>query len=71
MAKASQLKLPRIRLGGRPWRLPAGSQYPDELLVWPDEPGHYAWAPAKDMTLEDYKAALFLAGKGFVKAWTT
>jgi hypothetical protein len=55
---------------GRPWRLPAGSRYPDELLVWPDEPGHYSWAPAKDMTLEDYKAALLLAGKGFLKAWT-
>lgn len=52
---------------GRPWRLPAGSSYPDELLVWPDEPGHYAWVPARDMRLEDYKAALALAGKGFVK----
>jgi hypothetical protein len=52
---------------GKPWRLPAGSPYPDELLVWLDEPGHYAWAPAKDMTLQDFKAALLLASKGFVK----
>ena len=52
---------------GKPWRLPTGSHYPDELVVWLDEPGHYAWAPAKDMTLQDYKAALLLASKSFVK----
>ena len=53
---------------GTPWRLPEKSPYPDVLVVWSDEPNHYLWAPAKDMMLEDYKAALALAGKGFSKA---
>jgi hypothetical protein len=52
---------------GRLWRLPSGSQYPDTLVVWEDEPNHYAWAPVKDMTFEAYKAALLLASKGFQK----
>ena len=31
---------------GTPWRLQAHSPYPDTLVVWEDEPHHYAWAPA-------------------------
>jgi len=52
---------------GTPWRLPKGSPYPDTLFVWSDEPGHYLWAPAADMPLENFKADLHTASKGFVK----
>src|SRR4051794_27951046 len=38
---------------GKPWRLPAGSPYPDSVLAWNDDPGHWSWAPVTDMPLED------------------
>jgi hypothetical protein len=43
----------------KPWRLSAGSTYPNSLRVWPDGvSGHWAWAPAHTMLLSDYIAAL-------------
>ena len=52
---------------GVPWRLAAGSQYPNSLKVWNDDPGHWVWEPTADMKLSDYVAALEVAGQGFVK----
>ena len=43
---------------GKPWRLPAGSPYPDELLLWNDMPGHWVWAALQDITLSRYLGAL-------------
>jgi hypothetical protein len=46
-------------LGGRWWRLPAGSNYDDRLLfVVNDDVGHWAWQSSFDMPLADYRAAL-------------
>ncbi len=52
---------------GPAWRLPAGYRYPDELEVWEDDPGHWTWAPARDMPLTEYKAALQRANANFVR----
>jgi hypothetical protein len=51
----------------KPWRLPAGSSYPDTLRLWNDDnpPGHWTWAPAYDMPLDDFKAALALVTQLF------
>ena len=48
----------------RPWRLPAGSLYPDTLRLWNDNnpPGHWTFAPAYDMPLADFKAGLAKVG---------
>ena len=43
---------------GRPWRLPYGAQYPDELRLSTDAPGHWLWEPSRDMPLAEYVAAL-------------
>ncbi len=43
---------------GKPWRLAAGSPYPDDLLLWNDMPGHWVWAALQDITLSDYISAL-------------
>jgi hypothetical protein len=43
---------------GKAWRLPTGSVYPDNLRLWSDVPGHWMWAPAYNMLLSDYVAAL-------------
>ena len=59
---------PKATWRGQPWRLPRGSQYSDDLVVSEDDPGHWTWAPARDMPLADYKAALGLANAHFVKA---
>lgn len=51
----------------KPWRLPAGSSYPDTLRLWNDDnpPGHWTWAPAYDMPLDDFKAALAIVTQLF------
>jgi hypothetical protein len=58
---------PKTTWRGPAWRLPRGSWYSDNLVVWNDIPGHWTWAPARDMPLDDYKAALRLANTNFVK----
>src|SRR5258708_625173 len=40
---------------GKPWRLPAGTTYPDVLLLWPDDPGHWLWTAAVDMPFVNYQ----------------
>lgn len=54
----------------RSWQLPAGTQYPDSLRLWNDDnpPGHWTWAPAYDMPLSDFKAALAVVNQRFVPA---
>jgi hypothetical protein len=44
----------------KPWRLLAGASFPDTLRLWNDDnpPGHWTWAPAYDMPLIDFRAAL-------------
>jgi len=50
------------------WRLPAGSRYDDGLLVvWNDHGDHWSWEPARDMTLDDYRAALLEINAQFVR----
>jgi hypothetical protein len=36
---------------GKPWRLPAGSAYSDQLVVWCDSPGHWVWEPTNMVTI--------------------
>ena len=52
---------------GKPWRLPAGSPYPNSLKVWNDDPGHWVWEPSANMKLSDYVAALEAASQGFAQ----
>src|SRR6266566_2022563 len=40
------------------WLLPAGFDYPDELLVVNDHGNHYNWEPNVDLTLADFIALL-------------
>ncbi len=51
----------------KPWRLPAGTAYPDILRLWNDDnpPGHWTWAPAYDMPLTDFKIALAMVTSFF------
>jgi hypothetical protein len=44
--------------GNNWWLLPAGFDYPDELLVVNDHGNHYNWEPRVDLTLADYIALL-------------
>lgn len=48
----------RLRRAGRWWRIPAGTNYPDALVVYNDHGNHWVWEPAHDMPLFDYVAAL-------------
>jgi hypothetical protein len=54
----------------KPWRLPANTVYPDCLRPWNDDvpPGHWSWAPAYDMPLADFIAALDVVNKQFLTA---
>ena len=40
------------------WLLPAGFDYPHELLVVNDHGNHYNWEPNVDLTLADFIALL-------------
>jgi hypothetical protein len=44
----------------KPWRLPAGTPFPDTLRLWNDDnpKGHWTFAAAYDMSLADFKAEL-------------
>jgi hypothetical protein len=54
----------------KPWRLIAGEDYPDGLYLWNDDnpPGHWTWAPAQDMPLDDYITALAVVNAKFKPA---
>lgn len=49
------------------WRLPAGFDYPDELLVVNDHGNHYNWEPNVTMTLADFIALLGSTESAFQK----
>ncbi len=49
------------------WLLPAGFDYPDELLVVNDHGNHYNWEPNVDLTLADFIALLRTAEPAFRK----
>lgn len=53
---------------GKPWKLPVGSPYSDQLVVWCDSPGHWVWEPAQTMRLSDYQALLIAAEANFVRS---
>ena len=36
------------------WELPAGSEYPDDILVVNDHGHHFSWEPRIDMPLTDF-----------------
>jgi hypothetical protein len=48
-------------------RLPAGTDYPDELGLTLDGPGHWLWEPSRDMPLVDYVNALETVNGHFQK----
>lgn len=57
----STLEAPDPGLNGIWWRLPAGTPYPDNvLIVVNDIPavGHWSWEPAYDMLLDDFLTVL-------------
>lgn len=58
---------PNAAWRGPTWRLPLGSQYPDELLPTNDAPGHWSWEPSRDMLLVEYVTALEAVNALFVK----
>jgi len=49
------------------WLLPAGFDYPDELLVVNDHGNHYNWEPNVDLTLTDFIALLGTTESAFRK----
>ena len=52
--------------GGRWWRLPAGFDYGELLIVWNDADAHWSWEPRTDMTLSHFRALLSLANQAFL-----
>jgi hypothetical protein len=49
------------------WLVPAGFDYPDELLVVNDHGNHYNWDPHVDLTLADFIALLASVEPAFSK----
>ena len=64
---ASTVDAPDPTWTGKVWRLAKGSPFSNTLIVWNDDPGHWAWAPAVDMPLADYVGYLTAASVLFVK----
>ena len=57
----STLEAPDAALNGVWWKLPAGTDYPDQaLLIINDLPsiGHWSWEPAFDMPLTRFQELL-------------
>ena len=52
---------------GRWWRLNAGFDYGDLLLVWNDHGRHWSWEPIRDMLLADFRMALRATHAGFFR----
>jgi hypothetical protein len=57
----------RIKLGKNWWKLPQGTDIPDNLSLINDHNEHWLWQPSYTMTLENYQAALRQIGKLFYK----
>src|ERR1019366_1369452 len=55
----STWEAPVTGLKGKSWRIPAGTPFSDQLRVWNDQPGHWSWEPVQDMSLSEFKDALF------------
>jgi hypothetical protein len=53
--------------GANWWRLPAGTDYPDELLVVNDHGNHYNWEPNVDLPLRAFVALLASLEPAFQK----
>lgn len=53
-------------LNGTWWRLPAGTQYSDLLIVRNDHGHHFAWQPARDMRLIEFQTALAALNGNFL-----
>jgi hypothetical protein len=49
------------------WLLPAGFDYPDELVVVNDHGNHFNWEPRVDLMLDDFIALLGTADLAFRK----
>jgi hypothetical protein len=65
----STMEAPDNTIRGTWWRLAAGTDYNDSLLlVWNDYANHWSWDPAKDMPLSDYMSALADVNSKFVLA---
>ena len=45
-------------IGNLWWELPAGFEYPDDLIVVNDHGGHFSWEPQIDLPLTDFVALL-------------
>ena len=54
-------------LGSPWWILPAGSEYPDELVVVNDHGNHFSWEPRFEMPLTDFLANLATVESAFRK----
>jgi hypothetical protein len=54
-------------LGPNWWLLPAGSDYPDDLLVVNDHGNHYNWEPNVDLPLATFISLLALVEAAFLK----
>ena len=62
----STFAFPTLPGRGRIWRLPAGTQYPDELILNNDHGDHWSWEPAQDMALSRYRTLLSAVARNFV-----
>ncbi len=64
----STFESPDNAIKGVWWRLPAGTEYNDSLLlVWNDFANHWSWDPAVDMPLSEYISALSDVNVKFVR----
>jgi hypothetical protein len=56
-----------MRGKGKWWLLPASTVYDDRLYLYETETrGHWHWAPAEDMLLEEFEAILAELNKSFL-----
>jgi hypothetical protein len=54
------------KLSGKWWWLPKGTAYSDDLLIVVNDQGHhFAWQPARDMTLSEFQTALGALNREF------
>jgi hypothetical protein len=55
------------QLSGKWWRLPKDAAYSDDLLIVVNDHGHhFAWQPARDMTLNEFQIALGALNREFL-----
>jgi hypothetical protein len=49
------------------WKIAKGTSYPDTITVFNDKPGHWAWRPTSQMTLDSFTALMASMHSKFVK----